>query len=263
MHLAPADLRSVRQDGLAIRFGILGPIAYALAEVLDRGSEGTALERPCVRPHWGFILAGDVTLHQGDKAIALPVGHAFHVRAGGPDHHFEASPGAVVSGFEAVRPDMDASEAGLVAQGYEIVETGEPGTRIVPSTTAVPIEPGDVDADAHLMSNLVLSRVRMGTTSGFTSPWCDGEHWGMVAAGRVAIEWEDDIEVLGTGDIYYCPPGPPGHRITAADPATLVDLTPMTSLESTTRLAEWRRPMLDLARPPGGAAGPVAVAALI
>ena len=84
----------------------------------------------------------------------------------------------------------------------------------------------------------------------------------MVAAGRIAIEWEDDVEVLGTGDIYYCPPGPPGHRITAADPATMVDLTPMTSLETVTRLAEWRRPLLELARQ-SGAAGPVAMAALI
>jgi len=261
MHLAPADLRSVRQDGLSIRFGILGPVAYALAEVLDQGSGGTALERPCARPHWGFVLAGDVTLHQGGKAITLPVGHAFHVRAGGPEHHFEASPGAVVSGFEAVRPDMDASEAALVAQGYEILESDE-APRIVPTTTSVPIEPGGVDAEAHLMSNLVLSRVRMGTTSGFISPWCDAEHWGMVASGRVAIEWEDDIEVLGTGDIYYCPPGPPGHRISAADPATLVDLTPTASLESVTRLADWRRPVLEMARRSGGA-GPVAVAALI
>jgi hypothetical protein len=261
MHLAPADLRSVRQDGLAIRFGILGPIAYALAEVLDPGSAGTVLELPCARPHWGFVLAGDVTLHQGGTATVLPVGHAFHVRAGGPEHHFEASPGAVVAGFEAVRPDVDASEAALVARGYEILQADEAGTRIVPTTTSLPIESGHVDADAHLMSNLVLSRVRMGTTSGFTAQWCDAEHWGMVAAGRVAIEWEDDIEVLGTGDIYYCPPGPPGHRISAADPATIVDLTPMTSLETVTRLADWRRPMLELARRPG-AAGPVALAAL-
>ena len=109
-----------------------------------------------------------------------------------------------------------------------------------------PIEDGDVDAEVHRMSDLVLTRVRMGTTSGYTSQWCDAEHWGMVAAGRIAIEWEDDVEVLGTGDIYYCPPGPPGHRITAADPATMVDLTPLTSLETVTRLADWRRPLLEL-----------------
>jgi hypothetical protein len=262
MHLAPADLRSVRQDGLAIRFGILGPIAYALAEVLEQGSAGTALERPCVRPHWGFVLAGHVTLHEGGQAIALPVGNAFHVRAGGQEHHFEASPGAVVSGFEAVQADVDTSEAALVAQGFEIVGAADDGTRIVPTTTPTPIEHGGVDAEVHRMSDLVLTRVRMGTTSGYTSQWCDAEHWGMVAAGRIAIEWEDDVEVLGTGDIYYCPPGPPGHRITAADPATMVDLTPMTSLETVTRLADWRRPLLELARQ-SGAGGPVAMAALI
>jgi hypothetical protein len=262
MHLAPADLRSVRQDGLSIRFGILGPIAYALAEVLAEGSAGTALERPCTRPHWGFVLAGDVTLHQGGEVTPLPVGHAFHVRAGGPEHHFEASGGAIVSGFDAVRPDLDASEAALEAQGFAILPPDASAPRIIPTTPSQPIEAGSVDADAHLMSNLVLTRVRMGTTSGFASPWCDAEHWGIVAAGRVAIEWEDDVEVLGTGDIYYCPPGPPGHRVTAADPATLVDLTPLAALETVTRLSEWRRPMLDVARR-RGMAGPVAIAALI
>ena len=262
MHLSPADLRSARQDGLSIRFGILGPIAYALAEVLTDGSAGTILERPCSRPHWGFVLTGDVTLHQGGHMVPLPVGHAFHVRAG-PEHHFEASPGAVVSGFEAVRPDLDASEAALAARGFEIVPTVEAGTRIVPTTSSQPVDPGRIDADPHLMSNLVLTRVRMGTSSGFTAQWCDAEHWGMVAAGRVVIDWEDDIEVLGTGDIYYCQPGPPGHRITAADPATIVDLTPMASLQSVTRLADWRRPMLDLTQRSDAGSGPVAVAALI
>jgi hypothetical protein len=262
MHLAPADLRSVRQDGLAIRFGILGPIAYALAEVLAEGSVGTALERPCTRPHWGFVLAGDVTLHQGGRTTRLPVGHAFHIRADGPEHFFEASGGAIISGFEPVRPDVDASERALAAQGYEIVQTPGFGMRIVPTTSSRPVDPGQVDADAHLMSDLVMTRVRMGTTSGYTTHWCDAEHWGMVTAGRVAIEWEDDIEVLGTGDIYYCPPGPPGHRITAADPATIVDLTPVAALEAVTRLADWRRASLDLVKRPS-AAGPLAVTALI
>jgi hypothetical protein len=261
MHLAPADLRSVRQDGLSIRFGILGPVAYALAEVLAEGSAGTALERPCTRPHWGFVLAGEVTLHQGETAVALPVGHAFHVRAGGPEHHFEASSGAIISGFEAVAPDLDPSEPALEAMGFEIMPPDESGPRIVPTTSSEPIAAGRVDADAHLMSNLVLTRARMGASSGYSSPWCDAEHWGMVTAGRLAIEWEDDVEVLGTGDIFYCPPGPPGHRATAADPATLVDLTPVAALETLTRLSEWRRPMLDVARR-HATTGPVAVAAL-
>ena len=262
MHLAPADLRSVRQDGLAIRFGILGPIAYALAEVGSAGSADTGLERPCVRPHWGFVLAGDVTLHQGGRVTALPIGHAFHVPPNGAEHHLEASGGAVISGFEPVRPDVDASETGLVARGFEIVPVDERGTWILPTTSPSPVGPGDVDADPFLMSDVVLSRVRMGPTSGYTAQWCDAEHWGMVTAGRLAIEWEDDIEVLGTGDIYYCQPGPPGHRITAADPATIVDLTPIAGLEAVTRLADWRRPALALTRRPG-ATGPVAVTALI
>ncbi len=262
MHLAPADLRSVRQDGLSIRFGILGPVAYALADVVPPGSAATALERPCTRPHWGFVLAGDVTLHQAGRTTALPVGHAFHVRAGGPEHHFEAAAGATLSGFEPVQPDHDASEATLAAQGFLTVEQPDRTAKVVPATSMRPVEAGRIDAEAHLMSNLILTRTRMGATSGYTTEWCDAEHWGMVTAGRVAIEWEADIEVLGTGDIYYCPPGPPGHRITAADPATIVDLTPLASLETVTRVADWRRPLIDLAQR-RVATGPVAVAALI
>ena len=117
MHLAPADLRSVRQDGLAIRFGILGPIAYALAEVLDQGPPARPSSARAFGPTGASCSRATSRLHQGGQAIALPVGNAFHVRAGGPEHHFEASPGAVVSGFEAVRADVDASEAALIALG--------------------------------------------------------------------------------------------------------------------------------------------------
>lgn len=262
MHLAPADLRSVRQDGLSIRFGILGPVAYALVDVPPGGSADSALERPCTRPHWGFVLAGEVTLHQAGRTIALPVGHAFHIAPGGPEHHLEASGGAVISGFEPVEHDLDASEAALLAQGFQIVESDDLRARTVPATSPRPVEPGRIEPESHLMSHLVLTRTRMGATSGYTTQWCDVEHWGMVTAGRVAIEWEGDVEILGTGDIYYCPPGPPGHRITAADPATIVDLTPMAALEATSRVADWRRAAPE---PTGvsGAAGPVAVAALV
>jgi hypothetical protein len=260
MHLAPADLMAVRQDGLSLRFGILGPVAYALVDVPSSGSRDTALERPCVRPHWGFVLAGDVTLHQAGRTIALPVGHAFHVRSG-TEHHFQASGGAVISGFEPVEQDQDTIEAALLAQGYERFDD-DSGTRSVPATSVQPVESGQVDADAHRMSELVLTRVGMGATSGYATGWCDLEHWGMVTAGRVAIEWEADIEILGTGDIYYCPPGPPGHRITAADPATIVDLTPIRTIADGIRVAEWRRPTLDLS-PRAAGAGPVAVAALV
>jgi hypothetical protein len=81
----------------------------------------------------------------------------------------------------------------------------------------------------------------MGERSGYTAGWCDAPHWGMVTAGRLAIEWEDDIEILSKGDIFHCPSGPPGHRVEAADPASFVDLTPMASFEDGRRLADWRR----------------------
>ena len=262
MHLAPADLRSVRQDGLSIRFGILGPVAYALVDVPPEGSASTALERPCTRPHWGFVLAGDVTLHQAGATIPLPVGHAFHIAPGGPEHTFEASGVAVISAFEPVELDADATEAALVAHGFEVGAGEAVGPRTVPATSGGPIEAGRVDADPHVMSHLMLMRTRMGATSGYTAEWCDLEHWGMVTAGRVAIEWEGDVEIVGTGDIYYCPPGPPGHRITAADPATIVDLTPLAALERTARVADWRRRTLEVTQVPAGA-GPVAVATLV
>jgi quercetin dioxygenase-like cupin family protein len=262
MHLAPADLRSVRQEGLSIRFGILGPIAYALVDVPPEGSANTALERPCTRPHWGFVLAGDVTLHQAGRAIPLPVGHAFHIAPGGPEHRFEASGVAVISAFEPVELDADATEAALVAHGFEIGTGDGAGPRTVPATSGGSIEPGSIDAESHTMSNLVLTRTRMGATSGYTTEWCDLEHWGIVTAGRVTIEWERDVEILGTGDIYYCPPGPPGHRITAADPATIVDLTPLAGLESAIRVADWRRRLFEASQQPAGA-GPVSVATLV
>jgi hypothetical protein len=62
-----------------------------------------------------------------------------------------------------------------------------------------------------------------------------------VTDGRLAIEWEADIEVVAAGDIYHCPGGPPGHRLEAADPAGIVDLTPVEALRTGTRLAPWRR----------------------
>ena len=262
MHLAPADLRSVRQDGLSIRFGILGPVAYVLADVPPDGSANTALERPCTRSHWGFVLSGEVTLHQADGTIRLPAGHAFHISPGGPEHHFEASGAAVISAFEPVKPDVDVTEAALVAHGFEIGAGEKVGPQTVPATSTGPIEAGRVDSDPHVMSHLVLMRTRMGATSGYTAEWCDLEHWGMVTAGRVAIEWEGDVEILGTGDIYYCPPGPPGHRITAADPATIVDLTPLAALERTARVSDWRRRTFEETRGPAGV-GPVAVATLV
>ena len=47
--------------------------------------------------------------------------------------------------------------------------------------------------------------------------------------------------MVSAGDVFRCPPGPPGHRILAAEPATLIDLTPLSGIESATRQIDWRR----------------------
>ena len=103
------------------------------------------------------------------------------------------------------------------------------------------------------MSSYLMTRVRMGERSGYTTGWCDVPHWGLVTAGRMAIEWEDDVEILSTGDIFHCPAGPPGHRLEAADPATFVDLTPIAALADGGRVAEWRREWTSAAGPPRAA----------
>lgn len=42
--------------------------------------------------------------------------------------------------------------------------------------------------------------------------FCNVEHVGMVVSGQVAISMEDGEEVIvGPGDLFYVPPGPPGH----------------------------------------------------
>jgi quercetin dioxygenase-like cupin family protein len=56
----------------------------------------------------------------------------------------------------------------------------------------------------------------------------------------MTIEWEQDVEVVATGDVFHCPAGPPGHRIEAADPASFIDLTPVAAYDGG-RLADWRR----------------------
>jgi hypothetical protein len=95
------------------------------------------------------------------------------------------------------------------------------------------------------MSSYVLTQSRFGPGSGYLDDWCDAPHWGLVTAGRLAIEWEDDIEIVAAGDVYHCSAGPPGHRLEAADPASLIDLTPIAALGAGARLAPWRQASAD------------------
>ena len=262
MHLAQADLRSVRHDGLAIEFGILGPVAYILAIIPRTGSKGTSLEQPCERPHWGFVIDGDITVVQGRRRSAIGPGHAFHIPGGPPAHTVEASPGARIAGFEPVDLAVEPTDETLRAQGFEVTER-ERRPAVVPGVIAALVDPGTVDAEFHRMSSLVLTRARLGATSGYASEWCDLPHWGLVLAGGVALETEADVEVLATGDIFYCPPGPPGHRVLAADPATLLDLTPASAIDASVRMTGWRRPMLDVVSTPVAPGGSPSIAALI
>jgi quercetin dioxygenase-like cupin family protein len=249
MHVAPVDLRAIRQSGVVIRFVMLGQMAYVLAEIPPSGSAGTSLEQPCTQAHWGFVIEGELGYVTEGRREAIPAGRAFHVPAGGTEHHFESAGAALVGGFQPVEPELDVSEEGLAAKGFEILATRAPAT-IVPAITTRKVDVGQVACESWPMSGYLLTRVRMGEKSGYTSGWCDAPHWGLVTAGRFAIEWEDDVEIVSTGDIFHCPGGPPGHRLEAADPATFVDLTPMAVMHGTGRLADWRRGWDDTVHAP-------------
>lgn len=240
MHVAPVDLRAIQQDGLKIRFALLGSMAYVLAEVPDSGSVGTSLERPCLRPHWGMVIAGELRFVAAGRRSTIPAGRVFHVPAGGKEHHFESSGSTLIAAFEPVDAAIDVTEERLVAQGFEIVSE-PPTSAIVPLVTDRRVSPGEVDCETWEMAPFVMSRVKMGERSGYTAGWCDAPHWGIVTEGRLAIEWEHDVEILSKGDVFHCPAGPPGHRIEAADPATFIDLTPISAFTDDDRLTDWRR----------------------
>jgi quercetin dioxygenase-like cupin family protein len=257
MHVAPVDLRSLRQGGVVLRFAMLGDMAYVFAELPATGSSGTSFETPCTQAHWGFVIEGELTFVRGDRREAIPAGRAFHVAAGGPEHWFESSGPALVAGFQPTEPDLDVSDENLRSQGYELVSADASAT-VVPAIPKRAVPAGQIRADTWPMSSYLMTRVRMGERSGYTSGWCDAPHWGLMTAGRMAIEWEDDVEILSTGDIFHCPAGPPGHRLEAADPAAFLDLTPIAAFGAT-RIADWRRGVEVDSRPPSRG---IAVAAL-
>src|SRR3954451_1036605 len=120
MHVAPIDLQAVRQDGLKIRFALLGSMAYALAEVPDTGSAGTSLEQTCVQPHWGMVIEGELRFITARRRMTIPAGRVFHVPAGGAAHHFESSGSALVAGFQPIDTDLDVSPARLRGQRVRV-----------------------------------------------------------------------------------------------------------------------------------------------
>jgi quercetin dioxygenase-like cupin family protein len=258
MHVAPIDLRAIRQGGIAIRFAMLGSMAYVMAEIPESGSAGTSLEQPCTQPHWGFVIDGELTFVTNRRRLTIPAGRAFHVPAGGTEHRFETAGSAVVAGFQPVESGTHVTDDQLVASGFEIIPE-RTSASVVPAVVVRRVAAGQIRAESWPMSTYVMTRIRMGERSGYTTGWCDAPHWGLVTTGRLAIEWEDDVEIVASGDIFHCPGGPPGHRVEAADPATFVDLTPIAALQDGRRVSEWRR-SADLAAPQGSRG--IAVAAL-
>lgn len=217
-------------------------MAYVVAELPATGSTGTSLEEPCAKPHWGFVLEGDVTFVSNEVRQKIAPGRAFHVPPGATAHHFEVRGPARIAGFEPIDPVVDTTDAGLAALGFEVIGGGHGGgASVVPAGGSESVEARQIDARTWPMSGLVLTRARFGAGSGYLDDWCDAPHWGLVTSGRFAIEWEDDLEIVAAGDIYHCPGGPPGHRLEAADPAALIDLTPIAAFQGGIRLAPWRQ----------------------
>jgi quercetin dioxygenase-like cupin family protein len=253
MHVGPADFRSVSRQGLLLRFAILSEIAYVLVEVPPSGSTGTELEVECERPHWAFVLAGEVEVDAGAAPLTVPAGSALHV-PDGVRHRIRAAGRTRLAGFERIDPRRDVSDAALTAEGFEVLAADARGSMpVVPVVAPSPrtIELGAIVPTGSRMGSLLFCQVRFGSQSGYASPFCDLEHWGQVTAGNIAIEWENDVEVLTAGDVFYCPPGPPGHRFQAADPSATVDFTPLDAFTGERRKAEWRHALAATTAPVG------------
>jgi hypothetical protein len=253
VHVAPAGFRAIRNGGVTLRFAILRDIAYVVAELPTGGSAGTILEDLCERAHWAFVARGSVAVAAASNRWEIGPETAFHVPGSFP-HRFHSAERAILVGFERLAPGVDVSDEGLAALGFEIVRGGgTPAPAVLPGPPAsVRAEPGDVVTDATQMGDLLLCQTSFGARSGYTSPFCDLEHWGLVTAGSLAIEWETDVEVVSAGDVFYCPPGPPGHRFHAADPAASIDFTPLAAFQRPGRVVDWRRRVAAQvrARPP-------------
>jgi quercetin dioxygenase-like cupin family protein len=255
VRVAPRELRAVRRDGLLVRFAMLGPVAYVEVEVPPEGSAGTGLETPATTEGWGFVLRGSATLHAAVER-EFPAGTAFHVPAD-DGHWFSAAGRTVIAGFAPVAPDLDATDAALRRQGFEVVSgtTSHP-PRLPTAIRAVEpssvfLVPGAIEVETALMGEWVFMRATYGPMSGYTSGWCDLPHWGLVLSGDLAVHWESGVELLTAGDVYYCPAGPPGHQFQVPDAATTIDYTPLERHGGNDRVAEWRRSALLRAQESG------------
>jgi quercetin dioxygenase-like cupin family protein len=243
MHISPGELRLVRQEGLLLRYTVLGGAALVLVEVPGRGSSGTALEEPCREPHWGVVVQGEMVVERAGRTSIVPAGAGYHLPAGGPEHRFRATAGAVLLGF--VPPEEQRRGTDGFDRLRPAAADDEPdGTVILPgSLRLLDARLGQVEAEMRRLDSWVFTRETFGRTSGYGSGYCDLPHWGLVVQGTLAIDWEDDVEVLTAGDLFHCPAGPPGHRLEAPDGAIVVGFTSADALLNTERTASWLQSM--------------------
>jgi hypothetical protein len=247
LRLSPRDLQAVRSQGLLTRYAILGPVAFVLAEISEHGTRGTVLEDACQQEHWGIMLTGELSVVWDSQSEKLLPGTAFYVHPGKPGHHLEGGGASAVAGFAPVEPDLDTSEAALRRRGLEPVRPPGAPPPAMPSSVQLAGVPssstpvGDVDVEMALMGPWVCSRTNFGRSGGYATDWCDLPHWGIVLSGSIGIQWENDLELLSAGDVYYCPAGPPGHRLEAPDGGTTFDYTPVRDMQTVERQADWRR----------------------
>jgi mannose-6-phosphate isomerase-like protein (cupin superfamily) len=233
VHITPSELRAVARGDLILRSARLGPVAAVLAELPASGSAGTRVEKPCDRAHWAIVLRGDLRLERGGERWDLNTGQAFYVPSGKPRHRFFASRRVMIAGF------VPLAEVPGEAGGAVRLAKGPNG-----GDAAV----GEIEAEAFGAGPWVMTRSIFGATSGYGASWCDLPHWGIVVSGGGVIEYEDDVEVIAAGDLYYCPPGPPAHKLEVADGAVFVDFTPREAVRATSRVGEWR-PIPSLLQP--------------
>lgn len=248
MHIAPAELRSVRRDGVSLEFAVLGAMAWVVAEFPATGSRGTFAEAWCQQPHWGVTIGGDLELDLDGERQSITPGTVFHVPAG-VRHRILAAAGARTAGFEPVSDHAAIDDEALRRAGFEVAGSGghrgTGGVAIVQPRPARPPASGEIVAVTQRMGELLLTRTRFGRRAGYASDACDQQHWGLVTMGSLAIEWEDDVEVLSAGDVFHCPAGPPGHRLQAAEAAAVIDFTPVAGIRTGQRVASWRARAAD------------------
>lgn len=261
MRVATASLQAVRRGGMLARYHVFGPVVAVVADLPSEGTSGTGLDEPCLTEHHGMVLSGAFSVDYAEgQSETFETGTAFYVPVGPPTHTFRSAPGTVVAGFTPSREEQPVDRAALEALGYSVID--QPAAHVgLPTTvvTAPSLQPfrksGAIKVEAAEMGPWIFMRSAFGPRSGYTSGWCEVEHWGFVLDGEIAIQFEDSTDLVGRGDAFYAPAG---HRFVSADGATIIDYTPNSAIGAT-RVSRWRRATLDR-RPPHDASTPALAA---